>query len=323
MSYKKIIFIGLLVWAYLLACSTSNQPSNQPAGGDSTSGDADTDTDSDADADSDTDTDADSDSDADSDNDSVADTDDQSHETDGTPTSGCGHAAPAVPPGSVDVDGENRTFIVDLPGTYDSSVPAPILFALHGMGGDGEFMKNWANLGPVFGDSYILVYPDALPNAGGTTEWVSHEMQDIYFFDAMLERLSSTYCVDSSRVFVTGLSSGAYETNSIGCRRRSVVRAIAPQSGEGPLLTPCDGPIAAIIIHGKNDAYIDGDVSRDYWGEAAGCNMGSTTPAGFNPVCSVYSGCEAGAPLVYCLHDGGHELWSAAPQAMFDFFESL
>lgn len=244
----------------------------------------------------------------------------------GTPTSGCGHQAPESAPESVDVDSVTRTFIVDLPSNYDPDVPAPVLFALHGMGIDGAFFKSWANLGSAFGDRYVVVYPNALENSSGVTEWLSHEMPDIYFFDAMLELLSTTYCLDAERIFVTGHSSGGYETNAIGCRRSDVIRGIAPQSGAGPIVSPCEGPVAAIIIHGDHDPGVlpvEGENSRDYWGNAAHCSLASSSPASFNEVCVEYSGCDEGYRLAYCSYDGDHNLWSEAPQAMLDFFESL
>ncbi|MFC1642613.1 prolyl oligopeptidase family serine peptidase [Myxococcota bacterium] len=242
----------------------------------------------------------------------------------GTPTSGCGKAKPEQPPTSVDAPGTKRTFLVDVPSSYDASTPMPILFAFHGMSLTGSRFRQYANLISTFGESYIVIHPDAL---GDPTQWDSTGTKDLVFFDAMLKLLSETYCIDSERVFLTGHSSGGYFTNALGCQRGDVVRAVAPQSGAGPLQTSqCKGAVAAIILHGSKDPSVvpaEGEKSRDYWGKTAGCNMNSSTTSILNPVCVEYGECEAGHPLVYCPYDGDHNLWSDAPKTMFDFFASL
>ncbi len=129
------------------------------------------------------------------------------------------------------MNGTARTFIVDVPVSYDPDVPTPVLFAFHGMGIDATFFRSWANLLSAFGSSYIVVHPNAL---GDPTEWDTYGDKDYAFFDALFDLISSTYCVDAERIFVTGHSSGGWFTNGLGCRRGDVIRGIAPQSGSGP-----------------------------------------------------------------------------------------
>jgi hypothetical protein len=67
--------------------------------------------------------------------------------------------------------------------------------------------------------------------------------------------------------------------------RGNVLRGIAPQSGAGPLVKNCKGPVATAIIHGNADPNVlpaEGVKSRD-----------------------------------------DHNLWSAAPKTIFDFFATL
>jgi hypothetical protein len=45
--------------------------------------------------------------------------------------------------------------------------------------------------------------------------------------------------------------------------------------------------------------------------------------ASSNHVCLDYSGCDDGYPLVFCPYEGDHNLWDAAPEIMFEFFEAL
>ncbi|MGE5789195.1 MAG: alpha/beta hydrolase family esterase [Myxococcales bacterium] len=243
----------------------------------------------------------------------------------GIPTSGCGKDKPAQAPGAVDVSGTNRTFIVDVPSSYDPNTPTPILFAFHGMSLTAAQFRSFDNLNSSFASTYIVVRPNAL---GDPTQWQSTGTQDFLFFDAMFKLLTEAYCIDTKRVFLTGHSSGGYFTNALACQRSTIVRGIAPQSGAGPIDTrKCTGSaLAVMIIHGQSDPSVlpaEGAKSRDYWGKAAGCDMNSGTTSSLSPVCLEYSGCEDGHPLVYCPYDGDHNLWKDAPKTMFQFFNGL
>lgn len=199
----------------------------------------------------------------------------------------------------------------------------PILFVFHGMGLTGTFFRTWSKLTTTFGATSFVVYADAL---GDPTQWDSTGTQDFLFFDALLESLTSTYCIDTKRIFATGHSSGGYFTNALGCKKGDVIRGIAPQSGAGPIGSKsCKGPVAAIIIHGNADPSVkpeQGVQSRDFWADTNQCSDDTATST-INPVCSSYEGCQTDYPVVYCPYEGDHNLWTEAPQAIFDFFAGL
>jgi len=58
---------------------------------------------------------------------------------------------------------------------------------------------------------------------------------DIGFIEDLLDELEANYRVDSSRVYVTGFSNGAFMTQRLGCELSDRLAAIAPISGQ-PLL---------------------------------------------------------------------------------------
>lgn len=243
------------------------------------------------------------------------------------PSPGCGQPAPAEPPATLDVDGTTRTFIVDVPPAYDPNVPTPILFGFHGMGTSGELLRSqfYGNLPSAFGNDYIVVHPDAL---GEPTAWDTSG-SDVAFFDALLEDLAAAYCVDLERVFATGHSSGGFFTNTLGCERGDVLRGIAPVSGGGPFVfggNGCAGEFAVWLAHGSNDDSVDftsGEESRDFWGEANGCDLTQSTPAPGDAPCVDYPACGEGFPVRWCVHEDGHNWPSWIPQAMYDFFAAL
>jgi polyhydroxybutyrate depolymerase len=244
-------------------------------------------------------------------------------------SSGCGRA-PALESGaeSLEVDGQERTFILDLPSEYDRDTAYPVLFAFHGRGfSAAEFRSaQYGNLLSVAGDAAIVVHPDAL----GEPEraWDTDSMRDVRLFDALLEELAGALCIDESRVFATGHSSGGYFINLLACRRGDALRAIAPVAGGGPFGSDgdepsCAGPVSAWIAHAEDDDTVlfeNGENSRDYWLESASCSEDSFDQVAPSP-CVAYEGCGTGLAVNWCAYEGGHDWPRFAAQGIWSFFE--
>jgi poly(3-hydroxybutyrate) depolymerase len=243
-------------------------------------------------------------------------------------SAGCDRA-PALSSGeqSIEVDGETRTFIVDVPSDYDESTPYPLLFGFHGRGfSAAEFRSaSYGNLLSVAGDEAVVVHPDAL----GEPErfWDIESLDDVRFFDALLEELSDSLCIDESRVFAAGHSSGGYFINLLGCVRGDSLRAIAPVAGGGPFGSggrgpSCTGPLPVWIAHAEDDATVlfeNGENSRDYWLESAACDE-SFDDVSPSP-CVAYEGCGAGLAVNWCVYDGGHDWPSFGARGIWSFFQ--
>ena len=219
--------------------------------------------------------------------------------------------------------------MLSVPDSYSASDPMPLVFAWHGLGGSGEIASMYFGVERPSAGQAIFVYPDGLPldSQGGSAGWdLAADGIDVQFFDAMLSALSGEYCVDASRVFATGHSYGGFFSNALGCARADVLRAIAPVAGGPPFGGgTCTTPIAAWLAHGTNDETVDfeqfGVAARDMWIAANGC---STTTEPTSPAeCVAYQGCTAGHPVVWCVHESGHDWPSFAGEAIWDFFASF
>jgi poly(3-hydroxybutyrate) depolymerase len=237
---------------------------------------------------------------------------------------GCGQSASlAIGQQALSVGGVDRTFLLDLPRSYDPSVAYPLVFAFHGATTSAALFRStrYGNLLSAMGDVAIVVHADAL---GNPTAW--NNQADVPFFDAMLQLLEQSLCVDEQRVFATGHSSGGFFTNTLGCQRGDVLRAIAPVSGGGPFTgARCTGEVAVWLAHGENDMtvpFTTGEMSRDGWLGRNGCDTVSM-PTGTPAECVDYAGCEEGLPVRWCVHQNGHNWPTFAPQAIWDFFSSL
>ena len=247
--------------------------------------------------------------------------------TGGAPSSGCrvAGAPTGVQERTLTVAGTERTYVLSVPTGYDASTPLPLVFAWHGLGGDGTMARMYFRIETASGGGAIFAYPDGLPNEDGQAAWdLSDTGGDVAYFDALLAALSAEYCVDATRVFSTGHSFGGFFTNRLGCSRASVLRAVAPVAGGPPFGGPgaaCTPAVAAWIAHGDNDETVDfsmGEDARDNYLAANSCGT-TTAPVEPSP-CVAYEGCAAGRPVHWCVHQDGHNWPSFAGSGIWSFF---
>lgn len=252
------------------------------------------------------------------------------------PTPGCGpEDAPTgyLANQSVQAAGQTRSYHVFVPPAHDGKKTFPLVFVLHGSGGDGAGIRSYFKIEAAANGGGIFVYPD-----GNNRQWNLNEKaaanEDIALFDAIVAKISASHCVDKQRIFATGFSNGGYFSNQLGCRRGSVLRAIVSHAGGGPfgngdeynamgnLVCP-ESPVAALIIHGESDGAVqlsEGTKSRDHWRRVNNCQT-SSSPSAPSP-CVAYAGCAK--PVKFCQIGGlGHEIWSSGASATWSFFSSF
>ncbi|HEY2900880.1 MAG TPA: hypothetical protein VGL59_09915 [Polyangia bacterium] len=230
-------------------------------------------------------------------------------------SAGCGKPA-ADPPGkyvfnkTIMVGGVARQYSLRLPTGYDVNKPYRTIFSFHGCGAHND---NLINIQDASGFDAILVAPEQI--SGNCYDDQSKMSKDLPVFDALVQWSEDNLCVDKSRIFSMGFSSGSWMTNIIGCQRADVVRAKANVSGGiTGALTPtvdCKGNVAGIFLHDKDDtqnAIAGGMQARDVLLQENSCAMTSkpytNVPANTVGLCVQYDGCKAGYPVVWCQTSG-------------------
>ena len=207
----------------------------------------------------------------------------------------------------------DRTYHLWVPKSYDPKRGYPLIFRWHGQGGDG--LSGGLDIEAVAGEDAIIVGADGLQGSWG--------LDDLVFFDRMLEEIEAMYCIDRSRIFSYGFSIGGFFTNLLACERGEVLRGSASIAG-GPWSNDCHGNVARWFLHDEGDQSIPialGEASRNRAIKANGC---STTTVDEGDSCVRYVECEK-APVVWCQTRGfGHNIRSDfAPSRVWKFFQSL
>ncbi|KAK8087554.1 hypothetical protein PG997_002515 [Apiospora hydei] len=133
--------------------------------------------------------------------------------------SGCGRPAniSSSLPHLVTSGGMVRTYTVHLPSNYSSTQQYPVLVGYHGHPGIGLFLELDSRL-DEFAPDKIVVYPNGVDQAWAGANYSKATVpQDLQFTADLLADLRTRYCVDSARVYATGMSNGAGFVGALAC----------------------------------------------------------------------------------------------------------
>lgn len=227
------------------------------------------------------------------------------------------------------LDGYDRRYILRLPQNYSNDQPWPLIFALHGNGGNPGY---WDGMGgdrdirTAFAEDAIIIIPEAIDNQWRDYEadpstWPERIELELSYFDTIHQTALEQLCIDQDNVFSMGFSGGGSFSGVLGCRR-DYIRAIAV-GGSVIYFEPdeCVSTPAAWITIGDGELTGGREQFRDFFRDLAGCQEASTPgePEG----CVDYDGCDAGTPVTFCSHPAGHVWPSIGTDATKAFFEQF
>jgi poly(3-hydroxybutyrate) depolymerase len=217
---------------------------------------------------------------------------------------GCGKSA--RPSGGVVTVANSH--IYSFPESYDGSTPLPLIMAFHAASNDNDQLRNITR-GSALEQHFVMAFPKST-GSGWSLGTDSPKV------DARYAELLESYCIDESRVFATGHSSGAQMIVQLLCAGEDRYFAVAPVASSA-YCASWDDAVPALIIHGADDreranTNQDADGRKDlapylassHCGqgtvphEQAGCSSGSTQ---VEPGCVAYQGCDE--PTIWCQHN--------------------
>ena len=185
------------------------------------------------------------------------------------PSKGKGGPAGTFENEKLKVGDQEREFRLVVPEGLDPAKPVPLVFAFHGLGDSKAFICRYSGFEELaLKNGFIAVFP-----AGLEKKWelrAVEDNKDFKFFDALFEHVTSSYNVDLRRVYVTGMSMGAYFSNLLASKRSEKIAAIAPHSGGLGVLgfqgIKAKRKYGVFIVQGDADRIVkveEGRTSRD------------------------------------------------------------
>lgn len=197
------------------------------------------------------------------------------------------------------VDNTLQPYRLLIPESYSGARPAPLVVALHGMGGDENSMFDSYNNGQLKREAervgLVVVCPKGRDTASMYRGSAEQDVMDV------LAEVRRDYKIDPNRIYLMGHSMGGYGTWSVAMAHPDVFAALGPISGGGdPAGMVKIRHIPQYVVHGDDDRTVSVAQSRTM----------------------VAAGKTAGANIVYVEVPGGSHVSVAAPQfaPMLDFF---
>ena len=213
----------------------------------------------------------------------------------------------------------NRVARVHVPASYNPQQKTPLVFDVHGrtQNAAGEMALTHAK-SKADAEGFIAIFPES---ATSPTSWNSgtccdpastNGLDDTAYFKALLAEAESRLCVDPARVYMMGMSNGAYESHRLGCEMTDKLAAIGPVAGL-LLFQGCapTRPLPVMMVNGTADTlsqyqYVASGV--DFWVGKNGCTTTTTSYQNGDATCVTHGGCTDGADVVLCtIQDGGHQ----------------
>lgn len=251
--------------------------------------------------------------------------------------------------------GTKRSYRLHLPAKREEGKPLPLVIVLHGFAADGlitELLTGFSKLADKQG--FAVAYPNGADRmwrfwegagAGPIKKLPRSRADDVGFLGALIDQLVKDGVADPRRVYVCGISNGAYMTNRLACDLGDRIAAIGLVAGTMIKGTTTKGtvakamserqkpkrPMPVIYFHGTADTIvgIDGkdaftrngfslsaDEMAAWWARHNGCaempkveTLPDKADDGTTVERRTFAAGKAGAPVVYYKIEGGGHTW--------------
>jgi polyhydroxybutyrate depolymerase len=243
--------------------------------------------------------------------------------------------APGDSTKSVEIDGNQREFLIHVPASYSSDTHMPVVIDFHPLGGSGSQWKA-ANAWGAKADAegFIMVWPTGVGNSWNVGMCCStartSEVDDVAFTRGIISALEGEGCIDTKRVYATGCSNGGGMAYKVACDAADVIAAVAPVDFDcvvGPDATNAcascspERPISEIQFRGTNDTAVPftggpgprGEVTFpgaranfERWADINACT-GEAAALDGHEGCMTYSDCGSDVETTLCtVQNGAH-----------------
>lgn len=229
--------------------------------------------------------------------------------------------------------GEARSYELYVPPSYDGTTPLPVVLNFHGFTSSGLLQQEGTKMDELASrEGFLVAYPNGLDNSwnGGVCCGLSAEtnVDDVGFTRAVIEDLGERGCIDTARVYATGMSNGGFLSHRLACEAADVIAAAAPVAAVlGIEESACNPsrPVPIMQLNGTADplvAYEGGGLSDspsaqesiDGWIARDGC-AGEPEVSYENgaAICETVSECDGEVSVTLCSIEGAGHCWPGQP----------
>jgi len=229
--------------------------------------------------------------------------------------------------------GEERTYRLYVPKSYDPARPTPLVISMHGGGLWGAAQMEMSQWNAVADDQGLLVVYPSGAGGGGPRAWRvgavggDRSARDVRFIAELIDTLEVSYNIDPKRIYADGLSNGGGMAFLLSCTMSDRIAAVGlVASAQFLPWSACKDQRAVpmIAFHGTDDRFTPYHggrswVARDHvfpsipgftasWARRNQCGAKPVESAVAADVTRLeYAGCADGADVVlYTIHGGGH-----------------
>jgi polyhydroxybutyrate depolymerase len=232
---------------------------------------------------------------------------------------------------SFDFEGTTRTYELYVPPGYDGTTPVPVVFDFHGYGSSAKEQMLYGNFRPEADrDTFLIVAPDGQGASRHFNLTGEPGLQDdVAMVGALLDHVEAGFCVDTHRVFSTGMSDGGAMTSVLACISAARFAAFAPVAVIVHPPCPASRSVPIEAFMGTDDPIVPfngGTVNccgnatigaapdaMAGWADQDGCAATPTEDqVGSEVRRQTWTGCTGGADVVFYIIDGGGHTWPGA-----------
>ena len=228
-------------------------------------------------------------------------------------------------------DGRPRSYQLYVPRTYAGHGPVPVVFNFHGYGSNAVQQMIYGDFRPLAErDTFLIVAPDGQGEGASRHFNLTSEpglQDDLAMVNALLDNIEQNFCVDTARIYSTGMSDGGAMTSALACRhfdRFAAFGAVAVIL----YLPGCGGstPVAITAFMGTDDPVVPfnggkvnccggavlGSAPKAMadWAQHDGCAAAPTEDRlGTEVRRQTWAGCGGASAVVFYIIDGGGHTW--------------
>jgi len=210
-------------------------------------------------------------------------------------------------------------YSVRTPQNYLGSTAHPLLVVYPGAGHSAARTERYTALTePATAAGYVIAYVD-------------HERLSLSVLDEFARipaEVAQKWCIDTSRVFLTGHSDGGTAASAMAFRAddnfspSAIAPSAAGMTAEDLGSYDCPEPLPVLVFHSADDTLFPGfgRSAASWWAACNGCNVGTGVST---DGCVDFPACPPSAPVRYCEGSGGHRTWPGRNEMLLNFFTRL